>query len=131
MTKLFLTVILFLLTLALLALDPSDFVSYFDTPVDLTYGITAPAYTPLNAAPAKASYTPTSYYLSFSNEPMDNRPAYNAWYMEDFAEDPFDGNLEIFVLGEPLPPARTTILIMLAVVGIIYWNRFKFRYSAA
>lgn len=48
------------------------------------------------------------------------------WYSTDFAADPFDGRIEIMVMGEPLPPTTTTLLISIALVGLLlYKNKFR------
>ena len=39
---------------------------------------------------------------------------HDGFFKLDFAEDPFRGNIEIMVIGEPLPPATVTLLIALA-----------------
>lgn len=33
------------------------------------------------------------------------------WYIQDFAEDPFDGRIEVLVMGEPLPSIPLTLFI--------------------
>lgn len=38
-------------------------------------------------------------------------PVNDYWYLRDFAEDPFDGKIEILVMGEPLPSVPLTIFI--------------------
>ena len=39
---------------------------------------------------------------------------HDGFFKLDFSEDPFSGNIEILVIGEPLPPATVTLLIALA-----------------
>ena len=52
---------------------------------------------------------------------------YNAdsFYQLDFSKDPFDGMIEIYVMGEPLPASTVTMLIALAAAGgfLLYRNR--------
>ena len=38
----------------------------------------------------------------------------DSFFKLDFSEDPFQGNIEILVMGEPLPPATVTMLVALA-----------------
>lgn len=45
------------------------------------------------------------YYAGFDQD---------SFFKLDFSEDPFSGNIEILVMGEPLPPATVTLLIALA-----------------
>ena len=39
---------------------------------------------------------------------------HDEFFKLDFAEDPFRGNIELMVIGEPLPPATETLLIALS-----------------
>ncbi len=52
---------------------------------------------------------------------------YNAdsFYQLDFSEDPFDGMIEIFVIGEPLPAPAVTLIVALAAgaLFLLYKNR--------
>lgn len=52
---------------------------------------------------------------------------YNAdsFYQLDFSEDPFDGMIEIYVIGEPLPAPAVTLLVALAAgaLFLLYKNR--------
>ena len=54
---------------------------------------------------------------------MDSDP--DSFYQLDFPKEPFDGKIEIYVMGEPLPPPNVTILIALAAAGgfLLYRNR--------
>lgn len=46
-----------------------------------------------------------------------------SFFKLDFSENPFDGNIEILVMGEPLPPATVTLLIALAAgAGLLLYN---------
>ena len=51
----------------------------------------------------------------------------DTFYKLDFSEAPFDGRIEILVLGEPLPSPVVTLLIAFAAGGIflLYRNRRK------
>ena len=35
----------------------------------------------------------------------------DAWYIQDFASDPFNGMIEVYVVGEPLPTPILTLFI--------------------
>ena len=52
---------------------------------------------------------------------------YNAdsFYHLDFAEDPFNGNIEVLVMGEPLPPSTVTLIVALGLGAafLLYKNR--------
>lgn len=52
---------------------------------------------------------------------------YNAdnFYHLDFAEDPFNGNIEVLVMGEPLPASTVTLIVALGLGAafLLYNNR--------
>lgn len=126
MTKLFLTVLLFLLALTLLALNPDDFKSYMDhTNIKLAHGVQ------VDSKPLVWDFSNKYYWANWLEveprlyapiEPHSHMGPYATWYSNDFAEDPFDGRIEVYVVGEPLPSARATFLITLITAGIILWN---------
>lgn len=45
------------------------------------------------------------------------------WYTQDFASDPFDGMIEVYVVGEPLP----TPFLTLFIASIIAFTFAKYR----
>ena len=53
----------------------------------------------------------------------------DGFYHLDFSEDPFDGTIEVLVLGEPLPSSTVTLLVGLAAVAafLLYNNRKRMR----
>jgi len=53
----------------------------------------------------------------------------DSFYVNDFAEDPFDGQIEIMVVGEPLPTSTVTILVALgaAAAFLLYKKRRELR----
>ena len=57
----------------------------------------------------------------------------DSFYKLDFTKDPFDGKIEIYVLGEPLPASTVTLLVALAAAaGLLLYNnrRTRARFSA-
>ena len=56
------------------------------------------------------------FYGEFSSE---------GFYQLDFSKDPFNGMIEIYVMGEPLPASTVTMLVALAAAGafLLYRNR--------
>ena len=50
-----------------------------------------------------------------------------SFFKLDFSENPFDGNIEIMLMGEPLPASTVTLLIALAAGAgfLLYNNRRK------
>lgn len=45
------------------------------------------------------------------------------WYIQDFASDPFDGKIDVYVVGEPLPSAPLTLFI----TSICLFTLMKYR----
>jgi hypothetical protein len=71
---------------------------------------------------------PTSSQVAYihmdeSSEPMDASSIGNDWYPYDFASDPFDGIIEVLVVGEPLPSPTTTLIIALGFMILVYCKR--------
>ena len=64
--------------------------------------------------------------ISVSADPL-YYAGYNSdsFYQLDFSEDPFNGNIEILVMGEPLPPTTVTLIaaLGLAAAFLLYKNR--------
>ena len=129
MHKFFLTVVLFLLTLAICAFSPADqellirqapieFQPFAHKPQALHMGDFSNPYHYENWREILPGiYIPT--------EPDGFRKPYNSWYMDDFSEEPFDGKIEIVTLGEPLPGVWLSLCIWLAFAGIIMWKRIR------
>lgn len=127
MTKIFLTVVLFLLALSILAWDTEGLLKSVDRNINLAHGIEIPAQT-IQAwdFSKKTMDTATSgYALSVIAEPEGFIGPYWSWYKQDFAEDPFDGRIEVLVMGEPLPSPLMTLLLAIGTLGIIYRCRNK------
>ena len=55
--------------------------------------------------------------------------AANAWYLTDFAAEPFDGRIEVLTVGEPLPSINITLLIActLSILALQYRKYFEIR----
>lgn len=125
MNKSFITIVLFLLVLTVVAYDQSLYKLLDEVHMDLTVGIKQPETVdiadfskPVSAAALTNMKQPTAYISSVD-------ALYGGWYTHDFAETPFDGRLEILVMGEPLPTPFTTLLVAFMTVGIIYMNQNK------
>jgi len=56
------------------------------------------------------------YYAGYNSD---------SFYQLDFAEDPFNGNIEILVMGEPLPASSVTLIVALGLGAafLLYNNR--------
>jgi hypothetical protein len=52
----------------------------------------------------------------------------DSFFRLDFAEEPFDGNIEVLVIGEPLPASTVTLLVALAAgAGLLLFSNRKQR----
>lgn len=125
MKKFLITTILFMLALTVVAYEQSLYKLLDEVHMDLTVGIKQPETVdiadfskPVSTAALTNVKQPTAYISSVD-------ALYSGWYTHDFAETPFDGRLEILVMGEPLPTPVTTLLVAFMTVGIIYMNRNK------
>ena len=71
-------------------------------------------------------FTPFSVTKAKSSEP-NYYSGYNpdSFYQLDFAEDPFNGMIEIYIMGEPLPAPAVTLIVALAAgaLFLLYKNR--------
>jgi hypothetical protein len=125
MTKIFITVILFLLALAVVALDQRDFENILKQgSMNLAYGVTMPESKPAwDFSDLKKSAVPSQSYMVVDDTMPGYENPYKAWYDTDFAEDPFDGLIEVYVVGEPLPSPIMTLVLALGTCGIIYSTR--------
>ena len=56
------------------------------------------------------------YYISIDE---------NSFYSQDFSENPFNGYIEVLVMGEPLPASTVTLIVALAAGAafLLYKNR--------
>jgi hypothetical protein len=122
--KYILTILLLLVALTATATSLDELLRDLPSP-SLNQGITLPKSTPINDFTTLMA-EPSQLYKHFVS--VDGIPAgadkpYISFYKQDFSEDPFDGRIEIFVIGEPLPSPVQTLLIVLAVGGIIYCTR--------
>lgn len=124
MKKLLITIVLFLLALTVVA--ATDL-----TPLlkDLDYRIEADVQLPKMPAindfsqpfvMDKAYDMPIAYPVEEAGARFNH-----LWYKQDFSESPFDGKIEVLVMGEPLPTPFTTLLSALATVGIIIMYTHK------
>ena len=118
--KYFLALILTFVAVTCTAYDLQDLLKYHTW--DLTYGIQIQdtgidVYDFSQRYPNKMqSY---ASHMSISAEPILMGP-YDSWYWSDFSSDPFDGIIEVLVVGEPLPSTTTTILIAPGLLSLVY-----------
>ena len=100
----------------------------YKTHYNLAYGIEKPKpikWTDFALIPTK------SYTISNNSEvliPFSYDTSVN-WYKTDFAEEPFDGRIEVLVVGEPLPSINLSLLIacIISIAVLQYRKRIEIR----
>ena len=117
--KHWLIVLLSIISLTSFGIDLSDFV---EQEYDLTFGITFPELidaTDFTNIKPKQAYTPTHVQeWNFMDEGITN-----SWYHTDFAEDPFDGVIDIFVIGQP--STSTNVSLIVAFIVMLFLCMYK------
>lgn len=118
--------VLFLILSASVMADESLQALLKDQKIDLTQGITLKDTPPVHDF--STFYTNPVFPLKTYNSDFGwyDETLGDAWYNKDFAADPFDGRIEVMIMGEPLPPTTTTLLISIALVGLLLYKK-KFR----
>ena len=90
-------------------------------------GTSAADFEPIAVASVKAlKASGGNSSISVAGDPL-YYAGYNSdsFYQLDFSEDPFNGNIEILVMGEPLPPSTVTLIVALGLAAafLLYKNR--------
>ena len=96
--------------------NSSDAIPYNET-IRFGYGVESsdgPLFEPRTVSLSVSS--DPGYYASFGTD---------GFYKLDFSENPFDGKIEIYVVGEPLPAPAVTLIVALAAgaLFLLYKNR--------
>lgn len=74
---------------------------------------------------ANQEYSMSKYDVNSDNNYVELSPA-TYFYNIDFSEDPFDGKIQILVMGEPLPSQTVSLVLgVLAVFSIVYLKKRK------
>ena len=91
---------------------PKNLLEYMkNDPIPLNYGVKEQKYNISDFSNYKLFDTGTNQSFSLNAEAIvPFAPVNDYWYIQDFAEDPFDGRIEV-VVGEPLPSVPLTIFI--------------------
>ena len=120
------TFLLFIISASLLSLDTDTLLQY-STPINLSYGIEAPVSKQSINDFSTISKDVTVYKSIYSVDKEDVvtfSPIHNYWYAKDFPNEPFDGRIEVLVMGEPLPSFWFTLLTLsILSTLIIQYNR--------
>ena len=105
-----------------------DLESFLNQEIDLTQGITLPPAMKFNdfsnIKPTK-SYVPINMQDSYFYDEVIS----NGWYVSDFAEDPFDGVIEIWAVGQPSASTTTTLIISCLIGFFLISKKNKFAFS--
>ena len=104
--------------------DPKPLLEYMkNDPIPLSYDVKEQKYNISDFSTYKLFDTGTSQSISLNAEAIvPFAPINDAWYLQDFAEDPFDGRMEV-VIGEPLPSVPLTLFI----ASIMLFTLMKYR----
>ena len=62
-----------------------------------------------DAAPISVLTSDSGYYAGYNSD---------SFYQLDFSEMPFDGKIDILVVGEPLPSSTVTLIVSLAALAV-------------
>lgn len=73
---------------------------------------------------SNGNFTPVPVIIE-SDAGFDGGFDVDPFFRLDFSEEPFDGNIEVLVMGEPLPASTVTLLVALAAGAglLLYSNR--------
>lgn len=97
---------------------------------NLAYGITIPETQKFNDFSKRvtpvSTYQMNKFKVDSDNNLIELSPG-NNFYKVDFAEDPFDGMIEILVVGEPSTSTNLTLLI----AGLLGLVMIKYRKSCS
>ena len=118
-------IILFLLLIGATSFANSDLYNLLkDQTFDLTYGVTIPDQPKYDDFSHRftGAIVPTPHH-SF-DEMIPFYEAADKWYRSDFAEDPFDGVIEIYAVGQPSASVNATLIIS-CLLGIILLSKKK------
>lgn len=118
--KYLISILFAIMTITASALDFEDFRTYV-YPLDLTAGVQLPSYLPVwdfKNPYHWSNWMPVAPRVYIPWDHMEHEQ-FSSWYKTDFTEDPFDGVIEVLVVGEPLPSASTTLILTLSVIAIL------------
>jgi len=85
-------------------------------PIQFGYGTNAKDFKPRTVTLNVSVTSDPGYYSGYKSD---------GFFQLDFPEDPFDGTIEIMVMGEPLPASTVTLLVALGAGALLllYKNR--------
>ena len=94
-----------------------------DQKIDLNQGVILKEHVPLNDFSTLYSTNIFPVKLRASDFGWYNEAYGDSWYHTDFAAEPFDGLIEVLVVGEPLPSTTITFIISVLVCLLLLKNK--------
>lgn len=132
--KTILTILFLLLSAVVFSMDKKTqeyLLENYKTHYNLAYGIEKPKpikWTDFTLLPTKPLYTISTNSEAFI--PFTYDTSVN-WYKTDFAAEPFDGRIEVLVVGEPLPSINLSLLIACILsIAVLQYRKYKERKSS-
>ena len=112
--KRLLFVLLFLISFTSFGLDLMSFINH---DINIATGFALPSHTAINDFTNIKSFTGYSN-MKYQDGYLIDDSITNSWYTMDFAEDPFDGVLNI-VVGQPSTSTTVTLVISCLLLFLI------------
>ena len=117
--KRILIILLFIFSLTSFGLD---FSSVAKEEYNLTSGVVLPPYKEINDF-SNVKFTGPYAPLRILEEHFFNEAIADSWYSTDFSEDPFNGLIEIYAVGQPSASVNATLVISLAAVLLLLYKK--------
>ena len=113
-----------LFTVSLTSFAKQDLYNLLKDPtINLAYDVKLPDAPKFNDF-SQVKIVGSATYNKLSDEPVLPYVATtDLWYYSDFASEPFDGRIEMFVIGEPLPTTIATLVVTLLLGCVIYYRK--------
>ena len=103
-----------------------DLESLIRSDYDISVGVTIPPYKKINDfsdVSASKSYPP----VRIQDEYLFDDGVANQWYHMDFPEDPFNGLIELYAVGQPSASTTTTLIIAGLITLLLIGCRSSFQ----
>ena len=117
-------IVLFLLLISITSFAKSDLYDLLkDSQMDLAYGVVLPDLP--NYADFSVRFstnTSAAVHTSSFEAFIPFQEAADKWYLCDFAEDPFNGVIEIYAVGQPSASTTATLIISL-LCGLLMFRK--------
>ena len=102
-----------------------DLTSLIKDDYDLAFGVVLPPHQAIN------DFTNVKFaevYVPFRmlEEYLFDENLSDTWYKLDFSEDPFNGVIEIYAVGQPSASVNATFVISLAAILLLLYKKKRF-----